>query len=719
MYSQAPCCGILAAAGYQEPARERSPKWTRTVRALPGNLIKAHREEGDMNEQENRLDELCINTIRTLAMDAVQKANSGHPGTPMALAPPAYVLWTKFLRYNPRNPGWFNRDRFVLSNGHASMLQYAMLFLTGYDLCLEDIKDFRQWGAKTPGHPEYGMTPGVETTTGPLGQGFMNATGMAMAEAHLASVFNREGHEIVDHHTFVFCGDGDFMEGASHEAASLAGHLGLGKLICIYDDNHISIEGPTELACSDDVAKRFEAYQWHVQNLGDKANDLEAIASAVSRAVMEKERPSLILIRTHIGYGSPGRQDTSEAHGEPLGAEEIRLTKRFYGWPEEENFRVPEEVVEHMRGAVERGAGLEAEWRRKLSAYREAHPALAAQLEAALQGEFPADWEGAIPKFKPSDGPMATRVVSGKVLNSIADKVPWLLGGSGDLSPSTKTLIKDSGYFEKGRYANRNLAWGIREHAMCGCSSGMALHGGLRPYAATFFVFSDYARPSIRLAALMKLPVIYVMTHDSIGLGEDGPTHQPIEHLASFRAMPNICVIRPCDANEAAYAWRAALLRQTGPTMLVLSRQGLPVLDRTQVGGEEGLFQGAYILAKERGQTPDIILIAGGSEVHLILQAREKLLASGIDARAVSMPSWELFGEQPRSYREEVLPPGVKKRLAVEMGSEFGWREWVGDEGDIIGITRFGASAPAKEVLNHYGFTVENIVERAGRLLSR
>ncbi|MGC8491299.1 MAG: transketolase [Syntrophobacteraceae bacterium] len=671
-----------------------------------------------MNEQQNRLDELCVNTIRTLAMDGVQKANSGHPGTPMALAPVAYVLWTKCMRYNPRNPGWFNRDRFVLSNGHASMLQYAMLFLTGYDLSLEEIKNFRQWGSKTPGHPEYGITPGIETTTGPLGQGFMTATGMAIAEARLAAVFNREGHDIVDHYTYMFCGDGDLMEGASHEAASFAGHLGLGKLICVYDDNRITIEGSTELSCSDDVARRFEAYGWHVQNVGDRANDLEALAAALSEARREQERPSIILVRSHIGYGSPGRQDTREAHGEPLGEEQIRLAKRFYGWPEEEKFLVPEEVREHMGRAVESGANFEAEWDRKFAAYREAHPDLAMQFEAALRHELPAGWDAAIPKFKPSEGPMATRVVSGKVLNAIARTVPWLMGGSADLSPSTKTLIDGSGYFEKDRYTNRNLTWGIREHAMCGCSSGMALHGGLRPYAATFFVFSDYARPSIRLAALMELPVIYVMTHDSIGLGEDGPTHQPIEHLASFRAMPNICVIRPADANEAACAWRAALLRKNGPTMLVLSRQGLPILDRANRGSEEGVFRGAYVLSQERGSAPDLILIASGSEVSLVLKAQGELLASGIDARVVSMPSWELFEEQPQDYREEVLPPGVRKRLAVEMGAEFGWSRWVGDAGDVVGITRFGASAPAAEVLKHYGFTVENIVERARMLMS-
>ncbi len=664
-------------------------------------------------------DDLCINTIRTLAMDAVQKAKSGHPGTPMALAPLAYVLWTKFLNHNPRNPNWFNRDRFVLSNGHASMLLYAMLYLTGYDLSLEEIKNFRQWGSKTPGHPEYGITSGVETTTGPLGQGLMNAVGMAIAEAHLSAVFNREGFEIIDHYTYAFCGDGDLMEGASSEAASIAGHLGLGKLIYIYDDNHISIEGDTALSYSDDVAKRFEGYHWHVQDVGDNANDLDTLADALTKAKEDKNRPSLIIVRSHIAYGAPNMHDTSEAHGSPLGAEEIQLTKKVYGWPEEEKFLVPEGALKQMRQAIERGENRETGWKEKFAAYKKAYPESADQFEARLTGNLPKGWDSDIPQFESSSGPIATRSAGGKVLNALASKVPWLIGGSGDLSPSTMTLISNSGYFAKGNYAERNIAWGVRELAMCGCCSGMALHGGVRPYASTFFIFTDYARPSIRLAALMELPVIYLMTHDSIGLGEDGPTHQPIEHLASLRAMPNLCIIRPADANEVSYAWRAAMMRNHGPTMLVLTRQSLPIFDRSKFAKAEGVLKGAYTLSKEKGNDPEIILLATGSEVQLILAAQEQLASDGIDARVISMPSWEIFREQPQSYREEVIPSKVKARLAVETGTPMGWRDWVGDAGDVVGITKFGASAPAKEIFKHYGFTVEHVVAKAKALLKR
>ena len=670
-----------------------------------------------MQREQTGLDELCVNTIRTLAMDAVQKANSGHPGTPMALAPLAYVVWTKFLCHNPHNPQWFNRDRFVLSCGHASMLLYAMLFLTGYDLSLEELKHFRQWESKTPGHPEYGITPGVETTTGPLGQGIMNAVGMAMAEAHLAAVFNQDGHTIVDHHTYVFCSDGDLMEGASHEAASMAGHLRLGKLICFYDDNHISIEGDTALTYSEDVAKRFDAYGWQVQDLGDRANDLEVLANAIIKA-QEDARPSMIMVRSHIGYGSPNKQDSPKAHGEPLGEDEVKLTKRFYGWPEDETFRVVDEVLVHMREVSDRGEKLEADWNQNLAAYRNAYPELADLFQTALSGDLPLGWNEKIPEFSASKGPMATRVASGKVLNAFASEVPWLMGGSADLAPSTKTLLDSSSYFAKGNYLGRNIAWGVREHAMAACCSGMALHGGIRPYAATFFIFSDYARPGIRLAALMGLPVIYVMTHDSIGVGEDGPTHQPIEHLASLRAMPNIYVIRPADANETAYAWRLAMERTTGPTMLVLTRQGLPILDRNEFASPDGMFKGAYVLSKEKGDVADIILLASGSEVQLTLAAQELLRSKNIDARVVSMPCWELFLEQPQEYRDEILPPEVKIRLAVEAGVPMGWRQWVGDAGDIIGITKFGASAPAKENFYHYGFTVDNVVARALKLVA-
>ena len=670
-----------------------------------------------MSKGQQDLDLLCINTIRTLSMDAVQKAKSGHPGTPMALAPLAYVVWTQFLRHNPRNPKWFNRDRFVLSCGHASMLLYAMLHLTGYELSREEIINFRQWGSKTPGHPEYGLTPGVETTTGPLGQGIMNAVGMAMAEAHLATVFNREGHDIVDHHVYTFCSDGDLMEGASHEAASLAGHLGLGKLICIYDDNRITIEGDTNLTFSEDVGKRFEAYHWHVQDIGDKANDLDALADALTIAREEETRPSLVIVRTHIGYGSPNRQDSAKAHGEPLGEDEVKLTKKGYGWPEDETFLVPEEALAHMSRAVERGEKLEAEWSERFSAFKEAYPELAGEFQQALSSTLPSGWDDNIPNFTSDDGPMATRVASGKVLTSFSDKIPWLLGGSADLAPSTKTLIGDSTYFSKENYLKRNIAWGVREHAMVACCSGMALHGGIRPYAATFFIFTDYARPAIRLSALMELPVIYVMTHDSIAVGEDGPTHQPIEHLASLRAMPDLHIIRPADANEVAFAWRAAMERTEGPTMLVLTRQGLPIFDRNKMTSAAELYKGAYVLSREKSGAADIILMASGSEVSLIVEAQETLAKEGIDARVVSMPCWELFLKQPQEYHDEVIPPEVKARLAVEAGVPLGWHQWVGDGGDIIGINKFGASAPASENFKQYGFTVENVVQRAKKLI--
>jgi transketolase len=672
-----------------------------------------------MSKGQQDLDLLCINTIRTLSMDAVQKAKSGHPGTPMALAPLAYVVWTQFLRHNPRNPKWFNRDRFVLSCGHASMLLYAMLHLTGYELSREEIINFRQWGSKTPGHPEHGLTPGVETTTGPLGQGIMNAVGMAMAEAHLATVFNREGHDIVDHHVYTFCSDGDLMEGASHEAASLAGHLGLGKLILIYDDNRITIEGKTSLTFSEDVGKRFEAYHWHVQDIGDKANDLDALADALTIAREEETRPSLVIVRTHIGYGSPNRQDSAKAHGEPLGEDEVKLTKKAYGWPEDETFLVPEEALVHMSRAVERGEKLEAEWSERFSAFKEAYPELAVEFQQALNSTLPSGWDDNIPNFTSDDGPMATRVASGKVLTSFSDKIPWLLGGSADLAPSTKTLIGDSTYFSKENYLKRNIAWGVREHAMVACCSGMALHGGIRPYAATFFIFTDYARPAIRLSALMELPVIYVMTHDSIAVGEDGPTHQPIEHLASLRAMPDLHIIRPADANEVAFAWRAAMERTEGPTMLVLTRQGLPIFDRNKMARAEELYKGAYVLSREKSGAADIILMASGSEVSLIVEAQETLAKEGIDARVVSMPCWELFLKQPQEYHDEVIPPEVKARLAVEAGVPLGWHQWVGDGGDIIGINKFGASAPASENFKQYGFTVENVTQRAKKLIGK
>lgn len=664
------------------------------------------------------LEDKCIDTIRCLAMDAVQKANSGHPGTPMALAPAAFTLWTRHLKYNPKNPDWFNRDRFILSNGHACMLQYAVLHLTGYNISLDDIKNFRQLHSITPGHPEHGMTPGIEVTTGPLGQGIMDGVGMAIAEAHLSSVFNKE-EKIVDHHTYVFCSDGDLMEGASHEAASLAGHLGLGKLICLYDDNHISIEGDTSISYSDNVAERFEAYNWHVINVGDHANDIEAISSAFDEAKKVTDKPTMIILRTHIGYGSPHKQDTAAAHGSPLGEDEIKLTKKFYGWPEDAKFLVPDDVKAYMNKAIEKGAKAESDWDSEINKYKASYKDLYSLLEQYQSQQLPTDWDKDIPAYKPEDGQKATRSVTADVINAIAPRLPWLMGGSADLEPSTETMIKSSGYFEKNKYENRNMGWGVREHVMCAASSGMALHGGVRPYASTFFIFTDYARPAIRLACIMKLPVIYVMTHDSIGLGEDGTTHQPVEQLASLRAMHGLQLIRPADANEAAYAWRAAIQNTKSPTMLVLTRQKLSITDRAKYAKADGLYKGAYILSKEKKDTPDVILIATGSEVELILQAQEALAKENIDARVVSMPSWELFRAQTKEYRDSVLPLSIKKRISVEAAGVMGWHEWVGDEGIVMGLHDFGSSAPYKDLYNYYGLTVEKIVENAKQLLNK
>jgi transketolase len=676
-------------------------------------------------------DELAVHTIRTLSMDAVEAADSGHPGTPMALAPVAYLLYRHVLRHNPDDPGWFDRDRFVLSAGHASMLQYAALHLCGYDLPLDEIRDFRQWGSRTPGHPENFATPGVETTTGPLGQGVMNSVGMALAEAHLADVFNRPGHRVIDHRTWAICSDGDLMEGASHEAASIAGHLGLHKLTWIYDDNRITIDGSTDLAYSDDVRSRFEGYDWHVRDVGDRANDLEALSEALGAARAETERPSLVVVRSHIGYGAPDKQDTAAAHGAPLGEEEVRAAKRFYGWPEDETFLVPDRAREHMEEARRRGRELQAEWEEALEGYREEHPELARRLEAAVEGRRPEGWDEELPEFGPGDGPMATRDASGAALEAIAPGLPSLVGGSADLTGSNRTHMEVSGIVEEGEYGHRNLRWGVREHAMCGASSGMALHGGVRPFAATFFIFTDYARPAIRLAAMMELPVIYVLTHDSVGLGEDGPTHQPVEHLASFRAMPGMCVLRPADANETVEAWRAAVRRDEGPTMLVLTRQGVPVFDRSGSGGDRaladpsGLHRGAYVLSPEpgargapdRGRDPDLILVGSGSEVQHLLGAQRMLEDDGLRARVVSMPSWELFREQPRAYRDRVLPPSVTARLAVEAAATQGWDEWVGPRGDVLGLDRFGASAPAEENFRRFGFTAGNVADRARTLV--
>jgi transketolase len=654
------------------------------------------------------LDQLCINTVRALAMDAVQQADSGHPGTAMALAPLAYVLWQRHLRYNPANPEWLDRDRFILSAGHACMLLYSVLYLTGYDLTLEDIKQFRQWGSRTPGHPEHGVTPGVEATTGPLGQGTGNAVGMAIAEAQLAALFNRSGHPIVDHYTYFLASDGDLMEGISHEAASLAGHLKLGKLIGFYDDNRITIDGSTELAFSDDTAKRFEAYGWHVQRIAD-GNDLNAIDKAIAQAKRASDRPSLIVVRTHIGWGSPHKQDTAEAHGAPLGVEEVKATKQALGWPSLEPFYVPDEALEHWRTATARGAQLEAEWKTRWNHYRAAHPDLAAELERRIAGRLPEGWDAALPVFGPKDA-QATRAASGKVLNAIAAKLPELIGGSADLTGSNNTEIKNGGVFAATAHAGRNFHFGVREHAMGAALNGIALHRGFIPFGGTFLIFSDYMRPSIRLAALTHLKPIYVFTHDSIGLGEDGPTHQPIEQLAALRAIPNMTVIRPSDPTEVVEAWRAAIRHQNGPVALVLTRQKVAVVDRTNYAPAAGLHQGGYVLADS--PNPDLVLMASGSEVELILGAYERLKAKGRRPRVVSMPCLEYFARQSTEYRSSVLPPSVR-RIAVEAAATQSWDRWVSDGDVILGIDRFGESAPYQRIYKEFGLTVEDIVKAA------
>jgi transketolase len=665
-----------------------------------------------------RLDQLCINTIRMLAVDAVETAKSGHPGMPMGTAALAYVLWTRFLKHNPANPQWPDRDRFVLSAGHGSMLLYSLLHLTGYDLSLDELQHFRQWGSRTPGHPEYGMTPGVETTTGPLGQGFANGVGMAIAEAFLAAHFNQPGHSIVDHYTYAIVSDGDLMEGVASEAASLAGHLQLGKLIYLYDDNGISIDGPTDFTFTEDVGRRFQAYGWQVQEVSD-GNDVAALDAALRRAQAETTKPSLIMVHTHIAYGSPGKQDTAEAHGAPLGAEEVKRTKDFFGWPQESTFYLPPEALAHFRHAEERGRAWEAEWQRRFESYAVAHPELAAEWQRTLRRELPPGWETQLPSFKVTDGAMATRVASGRVLNAMAPTIPTLIGGSADLATSNNTLLRSAGEFGPHHRAGRNLYFGVREHGMGAILNGLAVHGGVIPYGATFLIFSDYLRPAIRLAALSELPVIYVFTHDSLGLGEDGPTHQPIEHLAALRAIPQLTVIRPADANETVVAWRVALTHVHGPVALALTRQNLPIFDRTQLAAADGLERGAYILLEAEAGAPELILIATGSEVSLAVEAHQQLSRQGLRVRVVSMPSWELFDQQPQAYRDEVLPLGVSKRLAIEAGVPQGWRDYVGPQGDIIGLTRFGASAPGPVVLEKLGFNVAHVVERALQLLDR
>jgi transketolase len=654
------------------------------------------------------IDELSVNTLRFLSVDMVQQANSGHPGMPMGAAPTAYAVWSRFLRFAPKHPKWPDRDRFVLSVGHGCALLYSLLHLTGYDLPLSELKAFRQWGSRTPGHPEYGLTPGVEATTGPLGQGIGNAVGMAIAETMLAARFNRPGYEIVNHYTYALCGDGDLMEGVSSEAASLAGHLKLGKFIVLYDDNHVSIEGSTELAFTEDPVARFAAYGWHVQRVDD-GTDVDAIARAVEAARAVSDQPSFIAVRTHIGHGSPHKQGDASAHGEPLGADEVLLTKEALGWPTEPVFLVPEEVRANFHEIAARGARLNEEWHERFAAYRREYPVEGAEYERRMRGELPEDWDADLPAFTAANGAVATRSASGKVMNAFAARVPELVGGSADLHPSNKTWLDGLGTFSAEDRSGRNLHFGVREHGMGTVVNGLAYHGGLVPYGATFFVFSDYMRPPIRLAALSKLHAIHVFTHDSIGLGEDGPTHQPVEHLLALRAIPNVLLVRPADANETVGAWRVALTQRSRPVLLALSRQNLPVLDPAEYPAvAEGVARGAYVLADADG-TPDAVIVASGAEVHLALGAREQLAADGVRVRVVSVPSLALFAEQPAEYRESVLLPGVP-RVSVEAGVTLGWRTYMGDATAAVGLDRFGASAPGETVMRELGFTVEHVV---------
>jgi transketolase len=673
------------------------------------------------------LDQLCINTIRTLSLDAVQKAESGHPGLPLGAAPMAYVLWTRFLRHNPKNPKWENRDRFLLSAGHGSMLLYSLLHLTGYDLPLDELKNFRQFGSKTPGHPEYGMTPGVEITTGPLGQGFANGVGMAMGAAHLAARFNKEEFPLIDHHVYAIVSDGDLMEGVASEAASLAGHLKLGKLIYLYDDNQVTIEGFTNLAFSENVPQRFEAYGWHTITVTD-GNDLDAIEAAIREAQSVGTKPSLISVKTTIGFGMP-TAGTRKAHSDAPGEEAVRETKRHLGWPEDKVFYIPDEALAHFREAVERGSQQETEWTALVDKYAQKNPELGALWRSTMKAELPDGWEKHLPKFEDAK-PVATRVASGEVINALSPHLPMLIGGSADLGVSNNTDIKGGGDFEAGKYDGRIFHFGVREHAMGSTLTGISLNGGLIPYGGTFMTFSDYMRPAIRLAALSEVQVIYVFTHDSIGLGEDGPTHQPVEHLAALRAIPHLYVIRPADPAEVSEAWRIAILRRNAPTALALTRQKVPVIDRTRFAAAEGARRGAYILAEAEsassnskqtenaaGASPRLILLATGSEVSLALEAREKLQAEGIPTRVVSMPCWELFEEQPDDYRDEIVPPSVTARLGIEAGVRQGWDRYVGPMGDVVCLDRFGASAPGDVVMRELGFNVDNVLQRARALV--
>jgi transketolase len=669
-----------------------------------------------INTTDASIDELCANTIRFLSVDAVEKAKSGHPGTPMGAAPMAYILWDRFLRYNPRDPKWPDRDRFVLSCGHASMMLYSLLFLTGYDLSLDDIKNFRQWGSRTPGHPEYGVTPGVETTTGPLGQGFGNAVGMAIAESRLAREYNRPNHEIINHNTYVIASDGDLQEGVSSEAASLAGTLKLGKLTVLYDDNDISIEGDTSIAFAENVAQRFQAYGWYVAG-PINGMDMNSVDAALRTAQAEKAHPKLIICHTVIGYGSPNKAGKASAHGEPLGEEEVKLTKANLHWHYHEPFAVPPEALAHCRLALERGARWQNEWNARLEEYRRAFPSEARQLEQDLSGDLPPGWdEGLADLFKEQKKPLATRNASGQVMNAIVRKVYGFTGGSADLAPSTKTTLKDHFYgFED--YVDHNMHFGVREHAMGAIAGGMSLHGGLIPYTGTFLIFCDYMRPPVRLAALMGIRVIYIFSHDSVGLGEDGPTHQPVEQLLGLRSVPGLVTLRPADATETVEAWRIAMERSNGPTALILTRQSLPVLDRTSLAAASGVRQGGYILREARNP-PDLIIIGTGSEVHVALDAAGKLEKEGIYARVVSLPSWELFNSQPMEYREKVLPPDIIRRISIEAGSPMGWTQYVGLKGVAIGISRFGASAPGEIVLDKLGINTGHIIEVAHKVMN-
>ncbi len=669
-----------------------------------------------MQTKDQTLVQTSINTVRVLAADAVQKANSGHPGMPMGAAPMAHVLWSEAMNYNSESPDWLNRDRFILSAGHGCMLQYIYLYLTGYDISMEDLKRFRQLHSKTPGHPEFGLLKGIEVTTGPLGQGFANGVGFAIGQKYLASRYNKPGFELFNYNIYSICSDGDLNEGVSAEAASLAGHLKLGNLIYLYDDNHISIEGDTALAFTEDVAKRFEAYGWHVQIVGD-GNDVDSISKAIKNAKAETSRPSIINVRTQIAFGSPNKVNTAGAHGSPLGEAEVKLVKQNLGFDPEQHFVVPEEVLDFYRKCGKKGAEVEKKWNNLFAEYRKAHPDLAKEFDALSKDELPSGWKDKIPVFKPEDGKLATRQASGKVLNALADTLPTLIGGSADLAPSTETLLKKYQSFGPDNYSGRNFHFGIREHAMGSILNGMALTPAIIPYGATFLIFSEYMRPPIRLAAIMKIRPIYVYTHDSIGLGEDGTTHQPIEQLISLRSIPNTMVIRPADANETAQAWRVALESHNGPVAIVLTRQGLPVIDQSKYTSAVELEKGAYILSD--AEKPSLILIATGSEVSLILEAQAKLKEEGIAARVVSMPSWELFEKQETSYKEKVLPPSIRKRLAVEAGAVLGWHKYVTDEGSILGMINFGESAPAGDLMKFFGFTVDNVVKKAKDLLGK